>query len=143
MQSLKYFPRLNKYKAANVSFDPSTVTAVSYDWWTFVMVIDGQVVFNAYPYSVTTKRHQARVKQTMQELGIEIDLEVLTRLSLTNVNALEAARVEAAQQAVFFEDKAVKARINKPSYLRIAAAQLEMVAGIERLQDRMAKAGAV
>lgn len=139
MATLKYFPRLKLYKAANVTLDPSTVTAVSYDWWTFVMVIDGLVVFNRYPYSVTTKRHQARVRQTLEELGIQIDLEVSTRLSLVNINALEAARVEASAQAVYLQDKASRARANKAFLLRAAAEQLEMVVGIERLQD---KAGA-
>lgn len=79
---MKHFPKLNIYKASNVTFNPSTKMAHSYDWWCFVKVIDGKVVFNSYPYSPTTRRHQRKVKDLMASLGIAIDLEVNQRESL-------------------------------------------------------------
>lgn len=85
---MKHYSRLGLYKASNVKFDPIKIEAISYDWWTFVKVIDGKVVFNEYPYSTTTRRHQYKVRQLMRELGIDIDLVVETKKSLTDVIAM-------------------------------------------------------
>jgi hypothetical protein len=70
------------YKASNVIFNPNTIEAFSYRWWKFVKVIDGLVVFNKYRYSVSTAKHQAKVRQLMIELGIKVDLYVNVRESL-------------------------------------------------------------
>lgn len=86
---MKYFKRAGIYKASNVSFDPKLIEARSYDWWVFVKVIKGKVVFNSFRYSNTTSRHQSKVRSLMRELGIKVDLEVSTRLSL---NSHEAGR---------------------------------------------------
>ena len=130
---MKYFPRLNLYKAANVTFDPSTVVATSYDWWCFVTVIRGRVVFNEYPYSATTRKHQAKVKALMAELGITPDIVVSTRLSLGNVNALEDAMQGALKEAEFFEGKAATARSLRGHYLSIAGEQLQRAEAIKQL----------
>jgi hypothetical protein len=64
------------YKASNVTFNPETLQAYSYDWWRFVDCINGKIVFNDYYYSSTTGKHQSKVRSLLQDLGIKIDLYV-------------------------------------------------------------------
>jgi hypothetical protein len=80
MKNLKSHPHV--YKASNVMFDSQRVFATSYDWWVFVRVIGGKVVFNAHRYSTSTQRHQSKVRDLMASLGIGIDIFVDTRESL-------------------------------------------------------------
>lgn len=80
------------YKASNVTFNPNTMEANSYGWWTFVKRINGKVVFNAHKYSVTTAKHQHKVRSIMVQLGIRPDVIVDTRLCLNNYNALSDAK---------------------------------------------------
>jgi uncharacterized small protein (DUF1192 family) len=84
---MNYYPRLNLYKAANVTFDPSKVEAHSYRWWKFVAVIDGLVVFNSYRYSPTTARHQSKVANVMRNLGIRVDLDIECPRGLDNLES--------------------------------------------------------
>lgn len=73
---MKYFKRAGIYKASNVTFDPSTITAYSYNWWKFVGLVEGKVIFNNYSYSVSTSKHQSKVRQLLATLGVKIDLEL-------------------------------------------------------------------
>jgi hypothetical protein len=68
--------RTNIYRAANVSFNPTTLEAYSYAWWKFVGVVEGQLIFNNYRYSNTTSGHQAKVRHLLNELGVKIDLSM-------------------------------------------------------------------
>ena len=63
----------------------------SYGWWCFVKVIGGKVIFNNHHYSTTTRRHQWNTKHLMKELGIKIDFEINTRISLDSYGALGGA----------------------------------------------------
>jgi hypothetical protein len=85
---MKYFTKLGLYKASNVEFNPKTLIATSYDWWTFVRQVDGKVLFNTYRYSPTTGRHQAKVRSLMNSLGISFE-EVAMRESLCRFENLE------------------------------------------------------
>lgn len=96
---MKLMKRSNIYQASNynVTFNPETLEAFSYKWWSFVRVIEGQVVFNNYRYSVSTSKHQSKVRRLMSDLGIKIDLE----LPLPNgINALDtmAEIIERAEE---------------------------------------------
>ena len=73
---MKFMKRANIYKASNVTFNPETCGAVSYDWWTFTKMINGKLVFNKHAYSNTTRKHQSKVRSLLRELGLEIDLTV-------------------------------------------------------------------
>lgn len=73
---MKLMKRTGIYKAANVTFDPKSLNAYSYDWWRFVAFVEGLVVFNNYRYSVSTAKHQSKVRSVMRELGIKIDIEM-------------------------------------------------------------------
>lgn len=80
---MKYYKRAGIYRASNVSFNPETCEAHSYGWWCFVRKVGGKVVFNRYRYSVSTSKHQNKVRTLLAQLGIRIDLEVSTSCSLT------------------------------------------------------------
>lgn len=67
MKQLKRNP--NMWKATNVTFDSSAMSAYSYDWWKFVAVVEGVLIFNDFRYSVTTAKHQRKVAAVMHILG--------------------------------------------------------------------------
>lgn len=88
---MKFYPRLNMYKAANVTFNPDTLEAYSYRWWRFVEVVNGKVVFNNYRYSVSTARHQSKVRSLLSQLGITIDVTIECPEGLQSAYAIESA----------------------------------------------------
>lgn len=61
---------------ANVRFIPETFQAFSYQWWQFTMPYRGGVIFNRYGYSMTTIKHQYKVRALLDRLGIKIVEEV-------------------------------------------------------------------
>lgn len=71
---IKYYKTLGVFKSSNVQFDPIEVFATSYSWWIMVKRINGKTVFNDYSYSVSTRKHQNKVRRTMSLLGLKIDL---------------------------------------------------------------------
>lgn len=71
-------------RRSRCTFDPNVIDARSYDWWQFVMVCDGKVIFNNYSYSHTTSSHQRMVRLLLKQLGIKIDIEVNSAPSLSN-----------------------------------------------------------
>lgn len=76
---MKHFKRSNMWKASNVTFNAETHEAVSYDWWSFVKRINGQLVFNNHSYSNSTRKHQSKVRSLLRDLGLKIDLVVDAR----------------------------------------------------------------
>jgi hypothetical protein len=83
---MKLMKRTGIYKGSNVTFDPNTLKAHSYNWWLFVAKIGGKVVFNNYSYSVSTSKHQSKVRGIMSKLGINIDLFVEAPEGLDNLD---------------------------------------------------------
>ena len=73
---MKLFKRANMYKASNVSFNPETCEARSYEWWAFTKMVNGVLVFNDHGYSNSTRKHQSKVRTLLRELGHEIGLTV-------------------------------------------------------------------
>ncbi len=73
---MKYMKRAGIYQASNynVTFNPKTLEAYSYRWWKFVARIEGKVIFNNYRYSVSTGKHQRKVRSLLEELGVKVDL---------------------------------------------------------------------
>jgi len=81
---MKYFTRLKIYKASNVSFNPQTMEALSYDWWRFVTTLNGVSIFNNATYSVSTCAHQFKVRQLMRDLNLPVHITLHhTRKSLS------------------------------------------------------------
>jgi hypothetical protein len=83
---MKYLKRANLYKASNVSFNPETCEARSYEWWAFTKMINGVLVFNNHGYSNSTRKHQSKVRALLRELGYQIDLIVDAPCGLQNDN---------------------------------------------------------
>lgn len=81
----------------NCTFDPAKVEAHSYRWWRFAAVIEGLVVFNNYRYSVTTAKHQSKVRSLMNDLGIKIDLELPLSRGIRHNQTLEEMILEAEE----------------------------------------------
>ena len=73
---MKFMKRAGIFKASNVTFNPETCQAHSYDWWMFVNKMNGLVVFNDYGYSNSTRKHQSKVRSLLASQGIEIDVYV-------------------------------------------------------------------
>ena len=84
---MRYYKTLKKYKASNLSFDCRTTTALSYNWWEFVKVINGLVVFNDYRYSPTTQRHQSKISCLLDYLHIDVDLIIECPDGLQNLHS--------------------------------------------------------
>jgi len=74
---MKYYKKLKKYKASNVSLtvEPK-LEAYSYNWWLFVVRYKGLVIFNDTNYSNPTCKHQSKVRGVLYDLGIKIDIEL-------------------------------------------------------------------
>tara|TARA_R100000773_G_C4191385_1_gene97176 strand:- start:347 stop:811 length:465 start_codon:yes stop_codon:yes gene_type:complete len=74
---MKYYTRLKKYKASNVSLtiEPK-LEAYSYAWWLFVVRYKGLVIFNNTNYSNSTNKHQSKVRDVLDDLNIKIDIEL-------------------------------------------------------------------
>jgi hypothetical protein len=103
---MKFHNKSKTYKASNVSFDAVRVKAYSYDWWVFVDVIGGKVVFNSYNYSNSTCKHQYKVRRLMRELDIKIDLEIEVPRGLQDLSS--------AVEYYTNEIQNLKAQIEKP-----------------------------
>lgn len=107
---MKYSKKRARYEESNVWFDKETMTAKSYDHWVFVTKISGLVVFNEHRYSVSTSRHQRKVKELLQALGIVIDLHVDSPKSLTDIDAAIAYQTTLIER---IEATLVKGRASK------------------------------
>ena len=59
---MKFSNKRQQFEGSNVSFNPSTMVAKSYNWWVFVAVINGKIVFNNSRYSPSTGKHQSKVR---------------------------------------------------------------------------------
>lgn len=81
---MKFIKKRNQYEASNVSFDPENISAVSYNWWEFVKVINGKVVFNDYNYSPSTCKHQSKVRRLLETLNIKVDVVIESTKSLSS-----------------------------------------------------------
>lgn len=76
--SLHYRVKRNLYTngTGSLTFNPETFEAHSYHWWKFVAKVEGLIVFNNYRYSVSTSKHQAKIRNLLRELNIKVDLEL-------------------------------------------------------------------
>lgn len=74
--ALKFNKRAGIYtnSTGSLTFNPATLEAHSYKWWRFVAQVDGLLIFNDYKYSVSTSKHQYKMRSFLSDLGIKIDL---------------------------------------------------------------------
>jgi hypothetical protein len=84
---MKYIKTQKTYKAANVfvtiDHEAKHYVAYSYNWWQFVMVYNGKVLFNGHAYSPSTRQHQSKVRTVLAQNGVRIDHFVDSRASFT------------------------------------------------------------
>ncbi len=73
---MKFMKRAGIFKASNVTFNPETCQAYSYNWWRFVDIVNGKVIFNNYNYSPSTCKHQSKVRSVLESQGVKIDFFV-------------------------------------------------------------------
>jgi len=126
--SMRFRVRSNDFVGSNVSFDLDTLKAHSYNWWRFVDIIDGKVVFNGYFYSSSTSKHQGKVRGLLSDLGVKVDVCIKARKGLQN---LEVAISD-------YEDK-IKELIQAIQRPRTRKSTNERrVAEIEYIQGRIA-----
>ncbi len=138
---MKLMTRTGIYKSANVTFKPETKIATSYDWWTFVKVINGKLIFNDYNYSNTTRKHQYKVRHLLNELGLVINREVQIKSGLQNIvtlkqlnaaenETLDAIKAEAEEKRVARNERAQQRRAAKRSAERALANDGKRVLGL-------------
>lgn len=58
---MKYYKRLELFKASNVTYNPLTKEAYSYNWWQFSRKVGNKILFNYTTYSNSTSKHQSKV----------------------------------------------------------------------------------
>ena len=115
---MKYYKTQKMYKASNVTFNVETLEAYSYGWWSFVKVINGEVVFNEYRYSVSTSKHQTKVLSLMSQLNIKIDrfvqckdgLQHISTIKELNKNENETLKIIAEREAAKKQRQRERAR---------------------------------
>ena len=86
---MKYFKRLNVYKNSTGSnkVDLSNRYAISYDWWEYLKIINGILVFNSFYYSPSTSKHQSDCLRLLREHGLEPALRIESPKGLQNLNS--------------------------------------------------------
>jgi hypothetical protein len=71
---MRYIKKRNQWESPNVTLNADKLEAYSYRWWKFLAKIGKKVVFNNYRYSVSTSKHQRKVLNQLDSLGIKVDL---------------------------------------------------------------------
>ncbi len=96
--ALKYRPRLGYYKIntgnCTLTIENGNFRAKSYNWWSFVFVMDGILVFNDYGYSNSTSMHQSEVQRVLKELGQPIDVTIRSKETVNSPIELRKYLVE-------------------------------------------------
>lgn len=97
---MKFSNKRQQFEGSNVSFNPSTMVAKSYGWWVFVSVINGKTVFNNSRYSMSTNKHQSKVRSFMKQ-SHSIDLVLHnTRESLANPNTALTCEIKNTKELI-------------------------------------------
>lgn len=118
---MKHYKKTNLYKASNVTFDPTKIEATSYNWWLFVKRIKGKTVFNSYRYSVSTSKHQAKVRSLMSQLGIKIDryVQVVDGLQcISNITELNKNHNETLKRISENKERKRLAKLERQAFKR-------------------------
>lgn len=135
---MKFYKKAGIYKNSTGTnyFNPSTMRALSYDWWCYFKVIDGSTVFNAYRYSNTTARHQSHLRSLLEDLGIEIDHIIEAPKGLDNLeSALELYKSRQSElQAEIDRPRSHKAKNEERRELKASYKALELL--VEYLMKR-------
>lgn len=120
---MKYQPRKKQFKASNVYFDVEKCQAYSYEWWRFVDRIGGLVVFNDYSYSISTNKHQQKVRRVLEELGLQVDVTIRAPKGLQQIEAaLDYYTINMLQ----IQERLNRPRTNTSTKIRLRAQLAQM-----------------
>lgn len=132
---MKKFTKLNQFKASNVMYDIGTKRAYSYGWWRFVDVVDGVRIFNTHSYSVSTVKHQSKVKALLHNLGLSIDVYVDSRSGLQSNNW----KVEAVD-SINYEISEIQDKLNnKRRHKRLDAERMQSLGQLKEQKVKLLK----
>lgn len=67
---MKFYKKLNQYKASNLVYDLNSNKAYSYEWYELAKCVDSQMILNTYNYSPTTLRHMYKLRTLFDSLNI-------------------------------------------------------------------------
>jgi len=144
---MKFYPRLNMYKSSNCSFDPTTMLALSYNWWPMLATVNGRLVRNIHNYSPSTTRHQYKLNALLETLNIEADIVLDVR---ANIHEPYAVKAEIVQKWAVEHVRTLSARKNKTNAqegnlaaaraLGISITSSELADAAQCVQDKKAKA---
>tara|TARA_Y100001937_G_scaffold127345_1_gene199355 strand:+ start:241 stop:684 length:444 start_codon:yes stop_codon:yes gene_type:complete len=76
---MKYYKRLDVYKASNNEVSLTNMTAYSYGWWKYLTKVElttgkSLVIFNNSSYSASTNKHQSNARWLLHKNNIEVDV---------------------------------------------------------------------
>lgn len=131
---MKYYPRLQKYKASNLEFDVKSEIAYSYDWYQLFKVIDGVPILNVYKYSITTLKHVWKMRCLLHDLGYQNVLSIEAPKGLQDLSG--AAEYLNKRIALFVEQaltmrKGTKRAIEHHRQLCDYLKQLNFIKGVK------------
>jgi len=154
-----YQARSNLFKKANFLFNPETMTASSYLWWSLLQTVNGKLVFNSYSYSSQTAKHQSVLRTILRTLAVKIDIEIeaphglqdLTRAMAHMVSLYAELRVKekyARDEGVYKAQ--IKETVKKIDFLRSAGCKVSdqqlsdaVVNAEENRQDKLIRGKAM
>lgn len=133
---MKFYKRLNHYKASNVILDLNELNAYSYEHWMFLTQVNTKLIFNSSTYSVSTTRHQTKVMRVLDKLGIKVDLMLYNTLcSLDDPSrAIHAEIKELQEKIVNLEINLTQPRIWKKTKENVSNQIEHIKLRIERLK---------
>lgn len=91
---MKYKPRKKVFEGSNCYFDPELRQAFSYKWWAMLYVINGLVVRNTFNYSPSTCKHQHKLDDCLDSIGLKPDITISVRAEMRNTSAVKAEMLE-------------------------------------------------
>jgi hypothetical protein len=113
-------------------FDPTTLEATSYGWWSMLTMVKGKLVRNVCGYSMQTAIHQGMLTKAMQALRIKADIVVHTKANIGDVPAWRRSELEAIAEAIAYSKRC---RAKTRSYAK------ENIARLQRDFSKLVKAG--
>jgi hypothetical protein len=129
---MKYYKRLEVYKASNVELEPETLKSYSYGWWQVSRKIGEKVFFNYTSYSNSTAKHQSKILSTLRTLGYGWDKVLVFRLRNTD-NIMGMSDKQLIERIISDYSKNIKDLLEYNQKPRIHKKTKE--ANLERIKD--------
>jgi len=115
------------------------MVATSYNWWHFIRRVGGLVVYNNNNYSNTTRTHQGNVLHVMSQLGINVDLTVNTRLSLSDSEAVRVGISNLCYEIAELMVMQKYGRISRASEIANLEEQVQALLTLQKLDSKYSK----